>query len=51
VYLVNEGGANPLAKAKDEMTSLHAAAQGGHTSILKVDTNMLCGMRITCEGV
>jgi ankyrin repeat protein len=35
VYLVNEGGANPLAKAKDEMTSLHAAAQGGHTSILK----------------
>ena len=30
-YLVKEGLANPLAKAKDGMTSLHAAAQGGHT--------------------
>lgn len=36
MYLINEGGANPLARAKDGMTSLHAAAQGGHTIVLKV---------------
>ena len=32
-YLVEEAKADPLAQAKDGMTSIHAAAQGGHTRV------------------
>ena len=35
-YLVREAGADPLAKARDGMTAIHAATQGGHLDTVRV---------------
>lgn len=35
-YLIREAKADPLAKAGDGMTAVHAATQGGHFDTVKV---------------
>ena len=37
-YLILEAGADPVSRDNDGLTTLHAAAQGGHLDVVRVST-------------